>query len=150
MTIQQSLNQMLMSAQIGAGLYKQTPEAKKRAELKGTKKALTKTLASRELQQDVDDPSEAAEATYRENLALGESLTKKLFELEPTQENYSAVIAEAQGREEYEDIIATNLSRRANTLKAQKEQTEMRRKLLEGTAEVPMKKTKIMEVPNGN
>ena len=146
MTIQQSLNQMLMSAQIGAGLYKQTPEAKKRTELKETKKALTRTLASRELQQEKDDPSEAAEKAYKENLALGESLTKKLFELEPTQENYSAVIAEGQGRQEYEDIIAAQLSRRQDTLKAQKEQTEMRRKLLEGTAEVPVKKTKVMEV----
>lgn len=143
-SIQQSFNQMLMSAQLGAGLYSHTPAAKQKAELKQTKEALTKTLASREMQENIDDPSAAATAEYRENLALGESLTKKQFALEPTAENYRAVIAEAQGREEFEDIAAAQLWRKTETTRTQKEQLELRKKLLAGEPEV--KATKKSEV----
>lgn len=145
-SIQQSLNQMLMSAQVGAGFYAHSPAAQQKMELKQTKEALSKTLSSREMQQDIDDPSEAATAEYRENLALGESLAKKLYSLEPTEENYRAVIAEAQGREEFEDIAATQLLRRTEAARSQKEQFELRKKLLAGEPEVqPTKKSEVIK-----
>lgn len=143
-SIQQSLNQMLMSAQVGAGLYAHSPAGKEQAEVSRIKRDLPKVLKAREQQADLDLNSEAAEKAYRENLDLGTKMSKRLYELRPTEQNYRNMIAEAEGKEEYEDILAQSMMKRDKTISTQKEALATRIKLLEGDPNpLGIEKTKI-------
>ena len=148
-SIQQSFNQMLSSAQFATGLYAHSPAGKKQAEISEIKRNLPKVEQARAQQSEADLPGKAAEEAYKENLALGEKLSKRLYELQPTEENYRGMIAEAEGREEYEDIILQSVAKRQKTLTEQQEALKIRRQLLEGAPEVQVKRTKVEVDSNG-
>lgn len=160
-SIQQSLNQMLMSAQIGAGLYSQTPEAKARAELKATKKRESETegAISRKL-EDLRTEAEGAgeitpeiERALRGTLQEQTTLTRQQFHREPAYlENYLSALQDEEmlntqgqlGLTGWQGLQTT--AERQRNLKSQKEQFELRKKLLAGEPEVqPTKKSEVIK-----
>lgn len=153
-SIQQSLNQILATAGVMSGLYAHSPAGQEAAEVSKIKRDLPKVLKAREQQAELDENSEAAEKAYQENLDLGTKMSKRLYELRPTEENYRSMIAEAEGREEYEDILTQSMTKRQNNISEQKKSLDMRKKLLEGTPEemrdFTYRKTKVEVDNNGN
>jgi len=146
-SIQQSLNQMLMSAQLGAGLYAHTPAAKSKAEWKNLEKrdeAVQKQLDIVEPKVGVE-PSEA-DPVYTKAFKEQTDIARQKYELKPTEESYKEYTDLKQSFEEWESALQESQQKRADALTSQKEQFKLRRQLLEGTPEVPVKKTKIMEV----
>lgn len=145
-SIQQAFNQMLMSAQIGAGLYAHSPKAKQKQEIKNLEKQGQAIEKARDIQIEADVDSPEANALYKENLEQGSRVAQRLFELDPSKERYKNVIAEREGREEFEQIMEQQLARRTQTLQSQKEQLELRKKLLAGEPEVkPTKKSEVIK-----
>jgi len=143
--IQQSINQMLYQAQIGAGLYAHSPEGQRTAELRQLKKAAEEAGAK---------TTEAVTAAIKNEQNLNKSVfespvgetietfgtqevqnREKLFKLDPSDKNYQAYLKAKKGMEAFQRSKERHL-----------QDKEMRRKLLEGTPEVSVRKTKIMEV----
>lgn len=133
-SIQQSFNQMLMSAQIGAGLYAQTPQAKARAELKAKERAAEKAG---------EKTTEAAAAAIRNEQNLDKSIfespvgetietfgaqevqiREELLKADPSDKNYQAYLKAKQGMEALQRSKERHL-----------QDKKIRRKLLEGTPE---------------
>ena len=148
-SIQQSINQMLSSSQLAAGLYAHTPMGKQKAEINEIKRKLPKAEQAREQQVEANLSSSAAEEAYKENLSLEEKLQKRLYELQPTEENYLGMIAEIEGREEYENAVLQSMTKRQETLTNQQEALKIRRQLLEGSPEIQVKRTKVDVDNNG-
>ena len=159
MSIQQSINQMLMSAQIGTGLYKQTPEAKARAELKATEKAA---------EQAGKKTTEALAAAVRSEQDLNKSIfespiadtiqsfgaqevqsREKLLKLDPSDKNYQAYQKAKQGMEAFQRSKQRFLQDKEERQKILQAQLEMQEKLLQGVPEVPVKRTKVEVTNNG-
>lgn len=155
MTIQQSLNQILMSAQIGAGLYKQTPEAKARTELKATKKreSEAESAIANQLEKLREDAKGAEEITPETETALKgtlqehTALRKQQFRREPEYlENYISALQDeemlrTQGRlglRGWEGLKTT--AERQKTLQSQKQETKTRRQFLENPEQAPWQK----------
>lgn len=134
-SIQQALNQMLQSAQIGVGLYAHTPEGQKRAEIAGLKKDIPKLEKMREQQAEADIDTEAANKAYGKILSAEEKAHERLYALDPNRKNYKAMLDVAQGREEFEELLEQQYTKRVNTLEAQKSSMEMRKKLLAGESD---------------
>jgi hypothetical protein len=145
-SIQQSFNQMLMSAQIGAGLYAHSPAAKQKQEIKNLEKQSQAIEKARDIQIEADVDTPEANALYQENLEQGSRIAQRLFELDPSKQRYENVRAEREGKEEFEQIMEQRVTRRLQTLKNQKEQLELRKKLLAGEPEVkPTKKSEVIK-----
>ena len=81
MNIQQSLNQLLTTATIGAGIYTQTPEFRRKQELRQLKADIKAQQKAADLIAEEGELGHAVEASEKE-LAL----RKRLMELEPTVE----------------------------------------------------------------
>ena len=152
MTIQQSLNQMLMSAQIGAGLYKQTPEAKSRAELKTTikRESETESVISNQLEKLREEAEGAGEISPEIETALKgilqeqTALTKQQFRREPEYlENYLSALQDeemlkTQGRlglRGWQGLRTT--AERQQNLQSQKQEIKTRRQFLENPEQAP-------------
>lgn len=160
-SIQQSFNQMLMSAQIGASLYAQTPGAKARIALKATKKRESETedAISNSLKELKKEAQGAGEITPETETALKgvlqeqTALTKQQFHREPAYlENYLSALQDeemlkTQGRlglSGWQGLQTT--AERQKTINSQKEQLELRKKLLAGEPEVkPTKKSEVIK-----
>lgn len=85
MSIQASLNQLLGTAAIGAGIYAQTPAAKEKAEVRGLKRSIAqmqKVSGSQMEEAEFPTSPEAQEAVRQEAAA-----TQRLAQLRPTEEN---------------------------------------------------------------
>lgn len=148
-SIQQSFNQMLMSAQIGAGLYARSYTGQEQAKLREAKKTAqsagertTQAVIAAIPKHDEDKvltKNDIYEGTFGQTLdesgAREVAAKKKLFEVNPSKETFT----DYQKAKESLDKWTAEKTR-------YKEEKEMRRKLLEGTAEVPTNRTKIMEV----
>ena len=102
MSIQASLNQLLGTAAIGAGIYAQTPAAKEKAQVK----ALTRKLESVERLYDVESNYAPAEEIanfetserYKESLDEGYELARQRALLGPSKENVRAAAAYRKDR----------------------------------------------------
>ena len=162
MSIQQSLNQMLMSAQVGAGLYKQTPEAKARAELKATeKREATETLAHERTLADYEEAhkylapdelpgSEETERKEAEKAAQGlYDIAQAQYLRNPTQENWEKryttgvnvdEIKKQGGTAAYIAKLKKNLQERQESLQDYETQPKARRSIISDQHE------KLMEV----
>lgn len=148
-SIQQSLNQALYQTSIMKGLHAQTEEGKERAAIKAARKtaqrAGEKTTQAviaaipKHDENKVITKDDIYEGTFGQTLeesgAREVAAKKKLFEADPSKGNFE----DYQKAKESLDRWTSNKTR-------YKEEKEMRRKLLEGTAEVPTNRTKIMEV----
>ena len=144
-SIQQSLNQMLMSAQVGAGFYAHTPAAKQKQEIKNLEKQSQAIERARDIQIEADIDTPEANAIYQENLEQGSRVAQRLFELDPSEQRYADVRAERAGREEFEQIMEQQLLRKTEAARSQKEQFELRKKLLAGESEVkPTKRSEVI------
>lgn len=105
MSIQQAFNNILMSAQIGAGLYAHSPAGQTTAEIRKVKKAIKaeniKADIETEIHEDADDGFlEKTYASRTQNIA---NLKQRLFELNPTEkgyQNYLKAIKEKQFAQE--------------------------------------------------
>lgn len=77
MSIQQSLNQMLMTAQIGAGFYAHSPEGQRQAQIKQLEK-----------EQSLLDKKVAEGISTTEDARRQAEIAEKLFDLNPTPERF--------------------------------------------------------------
>lgn len=146
-SIQQSLNQTLASTQFAAGLYAHTPAAKSKAEWKNLEKqdlAVQKQLDI--VESKVGTESSEADPMYTKALKEQTDIARQKYELKPTEQHYKEYAELKEAGEEWEKALKASEQKRLETLASQKEQFKLRRQLLEGASEVPMKKTKIMEV----
>lgn len=146
-SIQQSLNQTLASTQFAAGLYAHTPAAKSKEEWKN----LEKRDVAVQKQLDIVEPKVGAEPSeadpiYTKAFKEQTDIARRKYELKPTEESYKEYTELKEASEEWEKALQASEQKRIEALTSQKEQFKLRRQLLEGTPEVPMKKTKVMEV----
>lgn len=146
MNIQQSLNQILYTGTVAAGLYAHSPAGKLRAEKVQVNRDIARYNKRENRLMEIKNP-EIFETAMLEHYKYGEKLAQKKFELTPTQENLKKLELEIDARRDWEDFMLEQQQERQETLKNQQEQFDLRKKLVEGTAEdpnvVPMKKTKV-------
>lgn len=145
MNIQKAINQMLVTGTVGAGLYANSTAGKLASERKSVNLGIISNLAQREAMQipsEGEIPEEVSEP-YKQNLQEGKDLASRAFELDPTKENYDKLLAEGKAGKDFEARLKKDLEERTETLRAQKEALEMRKKLLEATPEVPMQRKKV-------
>ena len=112
MSIQQVMNNMLMSAQIGAGLYAHSPSGQKQAEYRKTKVDYQKAEA-----HEVDWRAPKAGEEHISDL-LAEQQAKraeKMAMLKPTQENINRA---TEDREAYENSIEDSSPKKSAETKA--------------------------------
>lgn len=86
MSIQQSINQMLMSAQIGAGFYAHSPTGQKQAAYKEAKKEFQKT--EEKYPQWSEPTTEDEVAIYEQMSQRQADLASKMYSIKPTETNY--------------------------------------------------------------
>lgn len=112
MSIQQSLNQMLMTAQIGAGFYAHSPEGQRKAQIKQLEK-----------EQSLLDKKVSEGISSTEDSRRQAEIAEKLFNLNPTperfdkSEEYSGAWQKAKKSSKYtEDLKATAESKAIESL----------------------------------
>lgn len=153
-SIQQSFNQMLMSAQIGAGLYARSPAGQEAAEVRKLQKNAPKIQKQIELTgENVGPEPSASDEAFTEAFKAGTKQSKRLFELRPTEKNLTEYKEMSDTLEEWEDALKSSQEKRQQTLANQKAALENRKKLLEGTPEenrdFTYQKTKVEVDNNG-
>lgn len=96
MSIQQAMNSMLFSAQVGAGLYAHSPAGQKQAKLQNLEtqeKKLNKTLAieteAAELDETLTGP---IEKVYYEGTKKLENLARERYGLDPSEKGYKNLL----------------------------------------------------------
>lgn len=151
MNIQQSFNQALYQAQIGAGLYAHSPAGQERAELKA---------AERNAEKAGQKTTEAAIAAIRNEQDLSKSIfespigetietfgaqelenREKLLKLDPSDKNYQAYLKAKQGMESLQRSKEKHF-----------QDKELRKKLLQGVPldpEIQIQRTKVEVDNNG-
>ena len=131
-SIQQSFNQMLMSAQIGAGLYAHSSVGKEAAEVKKLKKDMPKIEKQMELTGDNIEPesSESEDQAFTEALKKNTEQAKRLFELRPTEKNFKDYKEMSETLEYWEETLMESQNERQKTLANQKQENKMRRSIV--------------------
>lgn len=145
--IQQSINQMLYTGTIGVGLYAGTPSGARKVEARQLKKDIPRLEKMREQQAEKDIDTEAANAAYSEVVAAEERASKRLYELDPTDENYKAMLTSMEGKEEFEQLLEQSYTKRALALEDQKEQFKVRRELVKNAGMQMDKEGKVIAPP---
>ena len=147
MSIQASMNQLLTTATIGAGLYTQSPRGKERAEIeslkrkqkkayevisKGLKRAQDKDAAAKARGEKTSYLKEFLDNTGRRSLEQSVLLAEKLTDLDPSEANLEI---EEQNRffleSDIQDQEEEN-AQKAAAEKAAKEKQAIRESILEG------------------
>lgn len=132
-SIQQSFNQMLMSAQIGAGLYAHSSVGKETAEArKLIKKDIPKNEKEIELIGDNIGPksSGSENQAFTEALKKGTEQAKRLFELKSTEKNFKDYKGMLETLEYWEETLMEPQNERQKTLANQKKKNKMRRSII--------------------
>ena len=147
MSIQQSLNQALYQAGIMKGIYAQTEKGKAAQKMKGLQKREKIVQNQLDIAESAVKP-EASEAdpVYTQAFKEQTDIARQKWELNPNEKSFKEYAELQSAYEDWENALKYSQEKRQQTLADQKEAFEMRRKLLEGTAEVPTNRTKIMEV----
>ena len=158
-SIQQSFNQMLYSAQLGVGLYKQTPEAKQKAENKQLLKreaaqeaAYNRALADYEATHADLSPEELPGKSERErqraeSAASGlASIAEARYLRDPSEANWEAqylagVTADEYARQggsaSYIEKLKKNVVDRTKTIQEQRESMKTKRRIFANEGEDP-------------
>ena len=144
--IQQSFNQMLMSAQVGTALYGQTPAGKTAAEKQGLKRqaetSSQRMEASSHPMGHSSDPMR--DKIFGEDLAAYTEVTRRLYQLDPSDANYQEYKYNAEQLEDWEQLMKASYDKRITTKQDQKEALDLRMKLLEADPNpLNIKKTKV-------
>lgn len=143
--IQQSLNQMLYTGTIAAGLYAHSPKGQMQAEIRNIEKNMPKIEKQIELAENAVSPksSEATDRAYTEAYKQGVQQAKRLYELNPNEKNFSEYRSMEETLEEWEQTLKESQQKRQATLANQKEAKKIRQELLKGVPEVQVKRTKV-------
>lgn len=92
MSIQQSINQMLMTAQVGAGFYAHSPSGQRQAEIKKLERNYKRV---HEKEDEWDEPftpeGEPVQSHLRE---IQMNTAQRLYELDPSEERYRTLLNE--------------------------------------------------------
>lgn len=130
-SIQQSFNQILMSAQIGAGLYAHSPVGKEAAEVRKLKRDMPKIEKQIELTGEKvgAEPSES-DKHFTEAFKAGKEQSKRLFELRPTEKNLKEYKEMSEALEYWEETLMDSQEKRQKTLANQKQENKMRRSII--------------------
>ena len=101
MSIQQAFNNMLMSAQVATGFYAHSPEGKKRAEVRQTKKAIRAAEGKADIAAAALEADEgiAFEKEYTFRTKDIANLKQHLFELTPTEKSYQSYLKAVKEKE---------------------------------------------------
>lgn len=145
-SIQQSFNQMLMSAQIGAGLYAHSPAGQEAAEVRKLQRTEPKIQKQIELAGEKIGPESSAESekAFTEVFKTSVQQSKRLFELRPTEKNLAEYQQMSEALEEWESTLKSSQEKRQQTLGDQKAALETRIKLLQGDPNpLNVKRTKV-------
>ena len=130
-SIQQSFNQILMSAQIGAGLYAHSPAGKEAAELRKLKRDMPKIEKQIELTgENVSAEPSESDKHFTEAFKAGKEQSKRLFELRPTEKNLKEYKEMSETLEEWEKTLMESQEKRQKTLANQKKENKMRRSII--------------------
>lgn len=144
MSIQQSLNQALYTSTIAAGLYTHSPQGKERAQLKNLEKrdeAIAKQLNV--VDTKVGPEESVADPIYGKAFQEQVDIARQKYELRPNEESFKEYAELKESYEEWEQALKHSQEKRLKELRGQKEGKKMRKKLLQGTPEVSVNKTKI-------
>lgn len=122
MSIQQAMNNMLFSAQVGAGLYAQSPAAKTQAKIKGKEKAIEAEKIKADVETGAHEGDENAtfEKTYFARTKKIAKLEEEMFELNPTEKRYQSYLTAVKEKEQ----AKTAYKDRVKFLKEQKKEQE--------------------------
>lgn len=140
-SIQQSFNQMLISAQIGAGLYAHSPEAKEKKAIKKesqVEKSISEQLNRlREEAKGAEEITPEIEIGLKNTLSKQTALTEQQFNRDPSYlENYFSALQDeellkTQGRLAHAGWEGLQTSaERQKTLQNQKKEKEIRRSII--------------------
>ena len=116
MSIQASLNQLLGTAAIGAGIYAQTPAAKEKAEVRGLERSIAqmqKVSGSQMEEAEFPTSPEAQEAVRQEAAA-----TQRLAQLRPTEQNLKQAAGARELRATLDELREAEAAERAYTKQA--------------------------------
>lgn len=146
MNIQQSLNQMLYTATIAAGLYAQSPAGQEGAALqrnnRDTYRNRNKAVAAAEAMGKDGDPK-VLEQTLYGTVKEEARLAQEAFNLKPTVENADRLELSKQAVKNFKETVLKRQKTRHDTLRGQKEGTKKRKQAVEGTPKAPAKNTKV-------
>lgn len=147
MSIQASMNQLLTTATIGAGLYTQSPRGKERAEIeslqrkqekahevysKGLKEAQAKDAAAKARGEKTSYEKEFLDKTGRRSLEQSALLAEKLTDLAPSEANLETEAQERLALEADVQAQKEENAQKAAAEKAAKEKQAIRESILEG------------------
>lgn len=150
-SIQQSLNQMLFSAQIGAGLYAQSPQAQERLKIKKENKQeaiYKRTLEDYQKTHEYLSPEElpGKEEKYRQRAEEAASglaeIAQARYQRDPSEENWEASYLADVEADEYKRLggsasFIESLRERSSNLQSQKQEISNRRQFLENPEQAP-------------
>lgn len=130
--IQGSINNLLVTAGIAARL---SPDLEKRAalrDLKAKEKVLNK---SAEIQQEATGPetnSTEANEVYSNTLQNKVDISQARFDLQPNEQNYRNLLAEKQGKLEFDQIVEQANTKLLERQEQKRRSEQFRRGFLEG------------------
>lgn len=131
MSIQASLNQLLGTAAIGAGIYAQTPAAKEKAQVKSLTRKLegVERLYEKESDYAPADEIENFETSerYKESVEEGYELARQRALLDPSEKNVRAVAAYRKDRADAARLRQEQARAEGAALAAQTQAQEQRR-----------------------
>lgn len=130
-SIQQSLNQMLVTAGVGAGLYAQSPAGKEAAEVRNIKRNMPKLEKQiEEASAGVTKEPSASDEMFTKAFEKGVKQSERLFELRPSAETAAQHKELSEVFKEWEEALSSSMAERQGTLQKQQESLEMRKELL--------------------
>lgn len=136
MSIQQAMNNMLFSAQVGAGLYAHSPAGKKQAEIRQLKADYEKTDKT---YSDWGEPQEGEEHVSDIIVKQQTERAERLAALDPTKENIARAseMRSQYETQEVEDVFKSaeakaleSLSSRINSLTERLKSFEERKSII--------------------
>ena len=117
MSIQQALNNMLFTAQVGAGLYAHSPAGKEKTEYRQLEKAYQKTEGT--YSQWAEPTTEEEIEIYEDKAQVQADIAAKMYSIRPTLENYKR----------YKETLG-GLTEKIESKKSQKEELKNRKENL--------------------
>lgn len=106
--IQQSLNQMLMSAQVGAGFYAHTPMGQRMGQLKELSRKeekINKQIKVEGQEEFIGSEWPTVAKNYGRQLGELTDIAKQRYELDPTEKAFQSLLSRQKELGEWEEII---------------------------------------------
>lgn len=141
MSIQQAMNNMLFSAQIGAGLYAQSPAVKNKTKIKEKETAIRAENRKADLETEAlageVGKNKNFEKSYYARTKRIAKLHEEMFELNPTEKRYqsylNAVKEKEEAKKQYKDRVKFLKEHEKNKLRLKDKNVYLNEKSVKGT-----------------